>query len=175
MVVELFGEGNIIITNEQNIIIQALEFKKMRDRDILRNVVLAYPPPSGKNPFKVTQPELQEALQAGGGAEVVRALARSLGIGGTNAEETLLRANVEKSKPCKELTLPETLAVFGALQTLLTTVLEGKFEPNIVLDQDGNYYDVLPFKLKRYEGCSTQQFGSFNEALDEFFLKVTAV
>jgi len=175
MVVELFGEGNIIITNEQNIIIQALEFKKMRDRDILRNVVLAYPPPSGKNPFKVTQPELQEALQAGGGAEVVRALARSLGIGGTYAEETLLRANVEKSKPCKELTLPETLAIFGALQTLLTTVLEGKFEPNIVLDQDGNYYDVLPFKLKRYEGCSTQQFGSFNEALDEFFLKVTAV
>ena len=55
MVVEFFGEGNIIITNEQNIIIQALEFKKMRDRDILRNVALVYPPPSGKNPFKVTQ------------------------------------------------------------------------------------------------------------------------
>ena len=65
MVVELFGEGNIIITNEQNVIIQALEFKKMRDRDILRNVVLVYPPPSGKNPFKVTQPELEETLKNG--------------------------------------------------------------------------------------------------------------
>ena len=60
LVVELFGEGNIILTNEQNVIIQALGFKKMRDRDILRNVVLSFPPPSGKNPFKVTQPELEE-------------------------------------------------------------------------------------------------------------------
>ena len=79
MVVELFGDGNIIITNEQNIIIQALAFKKMRDRDIMRNVVLVYPPPSGKNPFKVTQPELEEALKTAGDAEVVRTLARSFG------------------------------------------------------------------------------------------------
>ena len=41
LVVELFGEGNIILTNEQNVIIHALAFKKMRDRDILHNVVLA--------------------------------------------------------------------------------------------------------------------------------------
>lgn len=175
MVVELFGDGNIIVTNEQNIIIQALEFKKMRDRDILRNVALVYPPPSGKNPFKVTQSEFQETLQAGGDSEVVRTLAKSLGISGTYAEETLLRANVEKSKPCKELTSTDAQAIFEALQTLLMPVLEGKFEPNIVLDQDGNYYDVLPFKLKRYEDYSTHQFGSFNEALDEFFLKVTAL
>ena len=66
LVVELFGDGNLIITNEQNIIIQALAFKKMRDRDIMHNVVLELPPASGKNPFKVTQPELQEALKTRG-------------------------------------------------------------------------------------------------------------
>jgi predicted ribosome quality control (RQC) complex YloA/Tae2 family protein len=175
MVVELFGEGNIIITTEQGIIIQAMEFKKMRDRDILRNVALVYPPPSGKNPFKVTQPELEEALGAAGEGEVVRTLARSLGIGGTYAEETLLRAGVEKSKPCKNLTENEITAIFNALQSLLTPVLEGKFEPCIIVDQDDSYLDVLPFKLKRYEGFKSQSFESFNAALDEFFLRVTAV
>jgi len=175
MVVELFGDGNIIITNEQGIIIQAMEFKKMRDRDILRNVALVYPPPSGKNPFKVTQLELEEVLRAGGDVEVVRALARSLGIGGTYAEETLLRAGTEKSKPCKNLTENEVAAIFNALQTLLTPVLEGKFEPSIIMDQDNSYLDVLPFKLKRYEGCMSQSFKSFNAALDEFFLRVIAV
>ncbi len=45
LVVELFGEGNMILTNEQNLIIQAYAFKKMRDRDIIRNVVLEYPTP----------------------------------------------------------------------------------------------------------------------------------
>jgi len=29
LVVELFGDGNIILTNEKDVIIQALEFKKM--------------------------------------------------------------------------------------------------------------------------------------------------
>ena len=174
MVVELFGEGNIIITNEQGTIIQAMEFKKMRDRDILRNVALVYPPPSGKNPFKVTQPELEETLKAAGDGEVVRSLARSFGIGGTYAEETLLRADVGKSKPCKDLTPEDTQAIYNALQTLLTPVLEGKFEPRIIMDQDGSYLDVLPFQLKRYEGCPSQSFESFNAALDEFFLRVTA-
>lgn len=175
MVVELFGEGNIIVTNEQGNIIHALEFKKMRDRDILRNITLVYPPPSGKNPFKVTQTELEETLKAGGDGEVVRTLARSFGIGGTYAEETLLRAGIEKSKPCKDLASDDVLAIFTALQTLLTPVLESKFEPSIIEDPDGSYLDVLAFKLKRYEGCKAQSFESFNGALDEFFLKVIAM
>ena len=175
MVVELFGEGNIIVTNEQNIIIHALEYKKMRDRDILRNLALVYPPPSGKNPFKVTQPELEETFKVAGDTEVVRTLARTLGIGGTYAEETLQRAGIEKSKPCKDLTQNEIATVFSALQTLLTPVVEAKFEPSIIEDTEGVYVDIVPFKLKRYEGCKTQTFESFNAALDEFFLRVTAV
>ncbi len=75
----------------------------MRDRNILRNETLVFPPPSGKNPFKVSLPELQEALKKAGEAEVVRAMARLFGIGGVYAEEMLLRASVEKSKPCKNL------------------------------------------------------------------------
>ena len=103
LVVELFGDGNIILTNEKDVIIHALEFKKMRDRDILHNVVLQLPPVSGKNPFKATQTELEDALKNAGEVEVVRALARFLGIGGVYAEELLLRANVEKNKLLKHI------------------------------------------------------------------------
>ena len=172
LVGELFGEGNIILTNEKDVIIHALEFKKMRDRDILHNVVLQLPPVSGKNPFKATQTEVQEALKNAGEAEVVRALARFLGIGGVYAEELLLRANVEKNKFSNTLTNSECTAVFGALQSLLTPVLESKFEPNIVLGDDGSFADVVPFTLRRYEGCKTQSYNRFNDALDEFYLRV---
>ena len=175
LVVELFGEGNMILTNAQNLIIQAFAFKKMRDRDIIRNVVLEYPPPSGKNPFKVTQIELEEALRNAGDGEVVRFLARFLGIGGVYAEETLLRASVDKSKPCKDLSEKEIEEIFRSLQSILTPVLESKFEPSIIQDEEDGYLDVVPFKLKRYEGCKTQAFESFNGALDEFFLHVTAI
>jgi len=175
MVVELFGEGNIILTNEQGIIIQAFAFKKMRDRDVVRGVVLVYPPASGKNPFKVAESELQELLVAGGDSQVVRVLARGLGFGGTYAEETLLRASIDKCTPCKDLSEEDVKAVFVSLQTILAPVFEGKFEPSIVVDEEGNYQDVVPYKLKRYENAKTQSFETFNAALDEFFLRVTAV
>jgi predicted ribosome quality control (RQC) complex YloA/Tae2 family protein len=175
LVVELFGEGNFIITNDQNVILQAFEFKKMRDRDIIRKVVLAYPPPSGKNPFNVTKPELEETLKNNGEKQIVRTLARYIGIGGIYAEEVLLLSSIEKSKLCKDLTTADITRIFESLRILLNSVLEGKFEPNIVEDQDGSYIDVLPLKLKRYEGFKALSFESFNAALDEFFLHVTAV
>jgi predicted ribosome quality control (RQC) complex YloA/Tae2 family protein len=174
LIAELFGEGNIILTNEKNQILQALLFKRMRDRNILRNETLVFPPPSGKNPFKVSLSELQEGLKKAGEAEVVRATARFLGIGGVYAEEVLLRANVDKAKPCKNLTDMETKGIFDVLQSLLSKLAGGNLEPSIVLDQDGSFLDVVPLKLKRYEGFKTQGYNSFNEALDEFFLRVRA-
>ncbi|MCW3998854.1 MAG: ribosome rescue protein RqcH [Candidatus Bathyarchaeota archaeon] len=175
LVVELFGDGNFILINEQNVIVQALAFKKMRDRDILRGLTLEYPPQSGINPFQATLEVLKEGLNAAGEVEAVRFLARFLGVGGVYAEEILLRAGVEKSRPCISLKPEETDAVFGALQSLLAPVMEGKFEPGIIQDSEGSYLDVTPLKLRRYEGYRTQPFESFNAALDEFYLHVTAV
>ncbi len=174
LVVELFGDGNIILTNDKDIIIQALEFKRMRDRDILHNVVLQLPPISGKNPFKVTLLEVEEALKGAGETAVVRVLARFLGIGGVYAEELLIRANLDKTKPANTLTSIEVKAVFDALQSLLTPVLECKFEPSIILAEDGSFNDVVPFKLKRYEGYEAQVYDTFSQALDEFYLRVIA-
>ncbi len=172
LVVELFGEGNLILTNEQNVIIHALAFKKMRDRDILHNIVLQLPPSSGKNPFKVTQSELEEALKNAGETEVVRSIARFLGVGGVYAEEILLRANVDKTKHCNTVTSEEVKGIFTALQTLLAAVSGGNLEACIVLGDDGDYLDVVPIKLKRYESCKLQVYNSFNQALDEFYLRV---
>ncbi len=174
LVVELFGDGNIILTNEKDAIIQALAFKKMRDRDILRNLTLALPPSIGKNPFKVTLLELQETLTKAINTEIVRVLARFLGLGGVYAEELLLRAQIEKTKLSSILAIDEIKAIFEALQSLLWPVVEGKFEPSIILDENGDYVDAVPFKLKRYEGAKSQGYESFNQALDEFYLRVVA-
>ena len=173
LVVELFGEGNIILTNEQNVIIHALAFKKMRDRDILHNIVLQLPPSSSKNPFKVTQIELEEVLKTAGETEVVRSIARFLGVGGVYAEEILLRSKVEKTKAAISITKVEVEGVFGVLQELLSSISSMHLEPCIVLGEDGDFLDVVPIKLKRYEGFKTQGYNSFNQALDEFYLRVT--
>jgi predicted ribosome quality control (RQC) complex YloA/Tae2 family protein len=175
LVLELFGDGNIILTGEKAEILQALVFKRMRDRNILRNEIFQFPPSISMNPFKVTADAIQEALRNSGDTEVVRAAARFLGVGGFYAEEILLRANVDKRKPCSELKDNDFASISDQLQSLLSAVTEQGLEPYIVLAEDGTFLDVAPFRLKRYEACKIQHFGSYNLALDEFFARATTI
>jgi predicted ribosome quality control (RQC) complex YloA/Tae2 family protein len=173
LIIELFGDGNIILTGEKGEILQALVFKRMRDRNILRGEPFQFPPSSGRNPFKVTKEELVDGLKSAGDVEVVRVMARFLGVGGFYAEEILLRAEVEKTKHASALSDSEVGVIFEVLQDLLSKVSTSKLEPGIVLAEDGVFLDVVPFKLKRYEGCGFQRYDSFNEALDEFYVRAT--
>jgi len=175
LVLELFGEGNIILVGGKGEILHALAYKRMRDRNILRGEVFVFAPPSGKNPFKVSKEDLRKELGNFGDVEIVRALARFLSIGGVHAEEVLLRAGVDKTKPCSALSDADVDAVFDGLQNLLSYVLSGRLGPCVVLDESGGFVDVVPFRLRRYEGCGHQPYGSFNEALDEFYVIIAAV
>jgi len=175
LVLELFGEGNIILVDEKGEILHALAYKRMRDRNILRGEVFVFAPPSGKNPFKVSKEEFRKELRNFGDVEVVRGLARFLSIGGVYAEEVLLRVSVDKTKPCNTLSESDADAVFDCLQGLLSQVLTGELEPCVVLDEAGGFVDVVPFRLRRYEGFKHEPYSSFDEALDEFYVRVAAV
>ncbi|MDH7478088.1 MAG: ribosome rescue protein RqcH [Candidatus Bathyarchaeota archaeon] len=174
LVLEIFGDGNIILVDSNGKILHALAYKRMRDRNILRNEPFTFAPSRSKNPFKVSKEELTIALRSFGNVEVVRAIARFLGIGGIYAEEVLLRAGIEKTKPCNKLNDSEVHAFFDCLQNLLMQVINGKLEPCIILDEKGEFMDFVPFRLKRYEKLKHQFYGSFNEALDEFYVRAEA-
>lgn len=177
LVLELFGDGNIVLLDEKGKILQALSYRIMRDRSIIRNETFKFAPAGGKNPLKMSGEELREELQASGNIEVVRVLARRLGVGGTYAEETLLRAEVDKNRKCDELSQLETDAIFKELRGLLDQTVKGILDPSIVLNADGDFVDVSPFRLRRYEniGFKSQTCTSFNDALDEFYTKVVHV
>ena len=172
---ELFGDGNIILVGENGKILQALSYKRMRDRNILLGEVFHFAPPSGKNPLKVSKEDLLQELRNVGDVEVVRALARFLGVGGFYAEEVLLRAGVDKKTPSKALTDAVVDAVFDNLHGMLSQASSGKLEPCVVLDENGGFVDVAPFRLKRYAGFNHQSYEGFNGALDEFYVRVSAI
>ncbi|MEM2440642.1 MAG: NFACT family protein, partial [Candidatus Bathyarchaeia archaeon] len=175
LVVELFGEGNIILVNGEKKILHALRYKRMRDRNILRGEPFAFPPPSGQNPLEIDPQTFIEGLKIFGKTEVVRALARFLGIGGVYAEEVLLRLGIDKTTPCSSLNSSQMEEIYKCLEGLIRQVLEGKLEPCIVFDEKGEFLDVAPLRLKRYEGLKHQFYNSFNEALDEFYTKIKAL
>jgi predicted ribosome quality control (RQC) complex YloA/Tae2 family protein len=173
LVVELFSDGNFIIVNSDDVIIQALFFKKMRDRNILRGEKFLFPPATGKNPLKLTLSDLQVAIDASSDVEVVRVLARSMGLGGTYAEEILLQSGIEKMTLCKNLVHDDIVRMFSVLQKLLTCLFEGNFNSRIIIDDaTETYLDVVPLHMQRYDGYMFKEFQTFSDALDEFFLKV---
>lgn len=174
LILELFGEGNIILTSDRGEILQALLYKRMRDRNVVRGEVYRFPPLSGKNPLGTTRKELSELFEKSSGVEVVRVLARSLSLGSVYAEETLLQAGVEKSRLCKSLAETEINIIYDTLQILLSKISAFEIEPNIVLDEKGDFVDAIPFRLKSYEACKSQTYTSINQALDEFYLRASA-
>lgn len=168
IIIELFGDGNIILVNQHGIITGALSFKKMKDRNILRNEKFQQAPPSGKNPLQITRAQIDE-LRNFGKLEVVRALARFLSIGGTYAEELLLRAGVDKNTASQMLTERQLDDLYTQLKSMLSHLLEGRFEPAVVFDDSGEMIDVTPMQLDRYKGLTRKTHKTFNEALDEYY------
>lgn len=177
LILELFGDGNIILVGENAEILQALVYKRMRDRNVVRGEPFKFAPSSGKNPFKVSKEEFNLTLKSIGDVEVVRALARFLSIGGVYAEEVLARAGVHKTKACNLLSDDEVKAIFEGLQGLLLQVTNGALEPRVVLDKTDVLVDATPLMLRRYESETfrIQSHGTFNEALDEFYAKLSAL
>lgn len=168
LITELFGDGNTILVNQENKILQALTYRRMRDRNILRNETFQYPPPSGKNPFKIRREDLDE-IKKWAQLEVVKGLARFLGLGGFYAEEILLRAQIDKNVPCNSLAENDLDAVFNALKELLSPIETGQLKPMIIIDEKGSWVDVTPFPLKKYSAYRNKPFSSFNETLDEYY------
>jgi predicted ribosome quality control (RQC) complex YloA/Tae2 family protein len=170
LVSELFREGNMILVDSENKILQALRYRRMRDRNILQRETFCHAPSRGRNPLKISREEMDE-LRRFGDMEVVRALTRFLSVGGVYAEEILLRAEVDKKTPCKKLKDYEVNGTFKAVQDIICRVADGRFEPCVVSDRDGGVIDAVPIHLRHYEGFPHKAYGSFNEALDEFYTR----
>lgn len=172
LVVELFGQGNVILVGPDKRILHALCYKRMRDRNILRGEIFAYPPPKGKDPTHLAREDMDD-LKVFGQIEVMRAMARFLGISGTYVEEILLRASIPKDKVCSSLEGEDLDSIFNSLQEILSEISLEKEKPSIVVGADDEWVDVIPIELKKYSQFKTLQFESFNEALDEYYAKVS--
>ncbi|MEA2089840.1 MAG: ribosome rescue protein RqcH [Thermoproteota archaeon] len=172
LVLELFGQGNIVLVNSENKILHALTYRKMRDRNILRGENFQHPPSTGKNPFKLTRQELDK-IKSFGGLEVVKALTRLLSISGFYAEEILLRAGVDKNTSCQSLEKQDIDQIFYKLQQILSSV-RSEVTPCVVVNKQGEWVDVTPISLKKYSQFERKKYKTLSEALDEFYMRTTA-
>jgi predicted ribosome quality control (RQC) complex YloA/Tae2 family protein len=174
LITELFGGGNVILVDPEGKILQAMTYKRMRDRNILRGEPFQHPPERGRNPLKLSRQDFLEITKLEK-TEIVRALTKFLSISGAYAEEILLRAEVNKKTKCSSLTEHELDSIFSQLQNIISLIESGALEPRIVSDEKNVWIDVTPVPLKKYSQFDQKEYGTFNSALDEYYTKITNV
>ncbi len=173
LVSELFGGGNVILVDPESKILQAMTYKRMRDRNILRGEIFQHPPARGRNPLNMNLEDFMEIKELGQ-TEIVRALTNFLSISGTYAEEILLRAEVDKKTDCVSLIEQELESIFTQLQMLLSLIASGTLQPRIVFGEDDRWIDVTPVPLKKHVKFGQEKYENFNKALDDYYAKMTS-
>ena len=158
IIIESFGDGNLIITDEDNIIIYALRERDWRDRSIRRGERYVPPPPPKIRPG-ISFEQFKSIFTA---KDVVRSLVRA-GLPPVYAEELCISAKLDKNASTPELGEDEINALYSAFSRLIEKL--DNPEPVAVYDGD-ELVDITPVTLSHYKNYDIQGFSSFSDALD---------
>jgi predicted ribosome quality control (RQC) complex YloA/Tae2 family protein len=163
LIAEIFPKGNVLLLDAGGLIVLPLRPLAFRDRKLLAGETYQYREDQ-LDPRTVSRNDLAFIL-ASSDSELVRTLVRGLNMGGTYAEEVCLRAGINKTEPAHALAGEEIDRLHRALGEVFGLV---EAYPHIVADGE-RIVDVVPAPLAVYDGLERREFGSFSEALDEFF------
>lgn len=161
LIIELFDEGNLILTDEKYVIQNALVQKRFRERDIVGGAVYSM---EGMDPVRLSYEEFAEQMSQDE-ADVVRALATRMQLGGPVSEEVCALAGVSKSMPAKFATEAQLRPVYEAMVSYLGR-LRREMDP--VIDEKGAF--PLPSVLREPK----EHYPTFSAALEAWFPKPVA-
>ncbi|HVP96151.1 ribosome rescue protein RqcH [Methanoregula sp.] len=154
LIIELFDEGNVILTDETYRIIKPLRHHRFKDRDIVPDAIYAL---SGSDPTG-SQVNLAAAL-AGDDRDLVRALAISCMLGGTYAEWVCRTAGADKAQPAAQA---DPGPLFAAV-TALFDMVEHYVHPVI------SKASCEPVVLAESPPDNGSRFINFSDALEAFY------
>ena len=169
--IELFGEGNIILVDEEGVIKHALKQKKMKDRTIARGIKLEYPPKRGLDPLTITPNQLYEAIK-NEKTSLAAALVKHLNAPKELIEETLHQCKIPIDVKASDISGDKAEEIVNVMKKIIDQVKDGSLNPNIIY-LNGNPITVLPIDFQSIEG-ERRYYQSFNQAVDDFFSKIFA-
>ncbi|MHA1925020.1 MAG: ribosome rescue protein RqcH [Candidatus Thorarchaeota archaeon] len=170
LVVELFGNGNVLLLDPEDTIFVAMRYRRMKDRDVIPKAKYEFPPPRGMDVMNLEADALVEVL-SGSKANVVRTLASRLNLDSLSCEEICALGGVDPQAKIPDLDEQAVKDLSGGLSHFIEKLKEGINEPRIVIDDDDDEEPVafVPFMLEVYNDLPTSSFSTFSQAIDNFF------
>jgi len=167
LIIELFGDGNIILVKDGKII-QPLSTQTWSYRAIKASEPLKFPP-SRINPLKLKKEEFCNLITESK-KDLVRTLIMDLEIPGIYAEELCYRVKLDKTIKANQVSQKICKKIYENLQSLIYQV---KCEPKGFLiykdETRSELVDFLPIQLKLYDNFYTEKLDDFNSTIIKFF------
>jgi len=161
---EFFGDGNIILCNNEMKILALLHSIDVRHRKLQVGLTYTPPPENSVNIFNMTQKDLEEILSSS--MPTAKWIGRTLGLPTKYAEEICRMSKIDSKISGNQLTNDDAKRIFDAVREIIDNVVEGNHEAVIVKDDKNS--DVYPIKLGNDEKHYTN-VSSFMEGLDILF------
>src|SRR6056297_337311 len=181
IIVELFGQGNVAVTDGEYEVIDCLETVRLKSRTVVPGSRYEFPE-SRTNPLTVSREAFDHEMDDSD-TDVVRTLATQLNFGGLYAEEVCTRAGVEKGLDIADADEAVYDRVYEAIERLALDIRNGNFEPRLYRERDdaddgdgeaseGQVVDVTPFPLEEHDDFDGEPYDTFLEALDDYFFQL---
>ncbi|MFW5704249.1 MAG: NFACT family protein [Nanoarchaeota archaeon] len=154
--IEVFANGNIILTDSKLNIMNSLIKKTFKDRSMKVHRKYEFPPKRMLDFFNPDKKALNKELSETD-LEIVKFLAIKFGIGGKNAEEICELADIDKKSKN-----PDSEKLISAILSFLDKELDAR-----ILEENGKVIDFFPFEFKTCQ--NTKKVQTFNEALRLYF------
>ncbi|MCP8316701.1 MAG: NFACT family protein [archaeon] len=163
---EFFGEGNIILTDGNDLVISALRKLKVRHREVLPGIKYSLPPSKGLNISSLSLDELLPLLSSK--LEASRWLGRNLSLSKKYVEEILARAEIDPKAIGMNLKKEDAQRIFMKIKEVISLPEAQDSKPILVLE-NGYPIDATPFEFLSYRGKDFKIYSSYLEALDDLF------
>ncbi|MCV0413250.1 ribosome rescue protein RqcH [Nitrosarchaeum sp.] len=163
IVAEFFGEGNILLCNNEMKILALQHSIDVRHRKLGVGLVYTPPPLNGLDVIKVTENDFEELKTSDLAA--AKWLGRTLGLPKKYVEGIFEMSNVDSKCIGTNLTAEQIKKLYDTTKNIVTNVVTGKHEPVIIRDEKT---EIIPVRLGNLDNKCTV-VNSFIEGLDTVF------
>lgn len=199
IIVELFGQGNVAVTDGEYEVIDCLETVRLKSRTVVPGSRYEFPD-SRTNPLTVPRDAFDREMEESD-TDVVRTLATQLNFGGLYAEEVCTRAGIEKGMDIDDADEDDYDRLYEAIERLALDLRNSNFEPRMYFADDGGdgnggdsgdgdgdangdgdgdaddsspdrVVDATPFPLEEHVELAAEPYDSFLAALDDYFFRL---
>jgi len=161
LVFEMFAKGNALLCSTDDTIIAAYKQEEFAARSLKSKQKYLTPPSGKKNPFELTAADL-----SGLSGKAVSTLSKTVGLSPFYLEEACARAGIAFDADASKLSSQQKNELLKAFASFSTD-----FVPSVYC-VEGKPCAFAPFKLAKLGSAPCMQFGSFSQALEEYFSTV---